>query len=360
MKLKRLFSSFKHKLLLEGVLASCLSGGIVAGGAAFVVSFVYHVLAMPTPMSILWLASGVGFALTFALVFALRFYPTKKRIARRLDETGLQERASTMIAFWKEEEGMAKLQREDATRHIEKKRAKDIKLRIGKWQAVMCLVCVLLATTMVLLPIDIFVFATGREVYDPEKDALIDKLIEQLREEVKNTQLSDEIKEDIDEIIDRLEEDLKDAESELEQAGKVEDAKQEISERLEQELTKNSIGLELQKFTLTRPLGEALCETNKKKVSSALDALESKIKNDHYSARELADLIKRALQASEVPASDALYSAFDIFADELNSLDVKDPSFDSKVTKSFSTVEAKILDILTQQAVIESEKVIMQ
>ncbi len=356
MQIDRLFSSFKRKLLWEGLLRSFLIGGSFGAAAAFAVSLWHHILVKETPMALTLAIAGGMFGVAFLVCFFVWCYPTKKRVARRVDALGLKERAGTMLEFRASVDGMARLQREDAVLHIQKQSAKNVKLNIRKREITSCLAGVLLAFVMIALPHDIFVFAGERQTLDPEREQLIDKLIAELREEVQNTKLDEEIKDDIDKIIDKLEEELKDTDSKLEQAGKVEDAKDEMSDRLEQELTKNSIGEQLKKYNLTRDLGQALCQTDKAKVTSSLEVLEGKIVGDHRVSLDLADLVERALRDSEVPASDELYVAFDVFAKDLKSMNLSSSTFEKDLATIFDRVEQAILAVLEKQAVIEEEK----
>ena len=355
MNIGRLFFRFRNKLLIEAFMRSLCPAAIVGGGGLFIMSLVYHILTKPMPKWIITAACGVA-GVIFLAFFVFVFYPTKRRVARRIDEMGMQERATTLLAFLHKENGMARLQREAAVSRIGAASASGLKLRFRKREMVTALVVVLLTVGMLVLPYDLLAFADAKTEEDRANEQLIEELIEQLRQQVQDSLLSDEIKEDLDKIIDDLEEDLKDTDNKLEQAGKVEDAKDEISDRLEEELTKNKIGEELKKYSLTKSLGDAVVRADTKKVSSALNALENKIKGDRYVAAELGNVIQRALRDSGVPASDALYAAFDALATDLLSLSVNSSNFDELLSVIFDRAEAAINQILKAQDAIETEK----
>lgn len=357
MDISKLFRSYKRKLLWEGILKSFVFALMACGVTVFVTSLVYHILTKKTPVLLTaWIALAV-FAAVFALLFGVFYYPTKKRVASRMDEMGLQERVGTMLAFRNETGFMVQLQREDAVLHIEKSSPKQLKLRSFMREGIACAVCVCLAFAMLMLPYDIFKITAEKEiVMDENQSQIIQDLIENLREEVNNSLLDEELKEEINDIIDDLEEDLNNTDSELEQAGKIEDAKEQIKDLLEKALTRKSIGKELQKYQLTKQLGVAVSDGNLEGVSKAMSALKALLQDNTDLVEDLYRIIDRALTDSEVSETDALYRAFDDFSQGLKNLNVKASSYSKDLTAVFDTAEAAILKALEKQEIIESEK----
>jgi|GEM_PF-1611871 len=357
MNIDKLFRTYKIKLLWEGILKSFLFALMASGAAVFVTSLVHHILVKKTPVLLTVLIGICTFAAVFALVFGVFYYPTKRRVASRMDEMGLQERVGTMLEYQNQTGFMVQLQREDAVLHIERSSPKQMKLRSFRRESILSTVTVCLALTMLFLPHDLFEISAEKEiVMDKEQSEIIKDLIENMREEIKNSLLEDDLKEEIDEIIDKLEEDLNKTDSELEQAGKIEDAKEEIKERLEQELTRNAIGEELKKYTLTKPLGVAVCKGNPKGVTAALDVLEKKALIDPYHVEDLSRVIDRVLRDCGVAETDELYRAFADFSEGLKGLDSKSASYADELRAVFDAAEEAINKALEKQAKIEEEK----
>lgn len=350
MNIGKLFRAYKYKLFFEGVCRALLWALGAAGAALFATSFVYHILLRPMPLALGFaIAGGVGM-LVFALLFGIYYYPTRKRVARRMDEMGLLERVGTMLEYRAESGGMVELQRKDALLHIDKVNSRQMKLRFRKRELSMCLVCLCLAATMVLLPHDIFDFTSYSDnSAEIEEAKRIEQLLEQLREEVKNAQIADDLKEKLDEIIDRLEEELNKTDNKLEQAGKIEEAEKEISDLLDKELTKNPIGQELQKYPLTEDLGSGIEKADGDKVSDALEDLKEKIESGKTQADQLANTIANALKNSGVQAGDKLHDALDGLKEDL-----KDN--EANLDDAFEKAEQEILDALEEQAKIEDAK----
>lgn len=355
MNLNKLFRTFKQKLLLENILKSSLFALMFSAAGVFIVSLIYHILIRETPLK-LTLLVGLGiFILSFSIVFIFR-YPTKKKVASRIDEIGLQERVSTMLEYRKNETEIASLQRKDAVEQIQKVSAKQMKFRLFKKEFISCAICICMAVTMMFLPYNVLAFGTEDSVSSTEQQQIIKDLIAQLREEVKDSELDDNLKDSLNEVIDQLEEDLRDTESELEQAAKIEQAKKKMEELLEKTLTKKQIGEALQKYELTRALGEAVSAGDSEKVTAALNDLEESISSDTALVSTLSETIVSALEASGVDSSDELYSAFNDFSSALSEVDIKSDSFAESLKASFDTAEVAILAALEKQASIEAEK----
>ena len=135
------------KLKLEAILKSALAGAAVGFGVNFVASTVFWFTA--------W--GGLGFSLAiFAAVSVaagLLFYfklfrPTDKRSARRIDRMGLYERMITMVEYENDDSYIAKIQREDAKRHLAALDVNQIKIKISKAILTSFITCSILGTTM--------------------------------------------------------------------------------------------------------------------------------------------------------------------------------------------------------------------
>ena len=353
MNIKKLFLPFRQKLFWENVFKSLLFAAISCAATVFVTSLIYHIFIKETPLLIILISGGSAFIATLLLIFFLRF-PTKKRVAVRMDEIGLEERVSTMLEYQKEDKEIFVIQRRDAQEHISKASAKQMKFRFKKREFIVCGISILLAAVMLVLPYNIFVFGES-DIVSEQQQQIIKDLIAELREEVKNSEISEELKNSLNEIIDELEEDLENTDSELEQAAKIEQAKQKMEELLSQALTKDKIGEALQRYELTRALGEAISDGDTEKVSTALSTLETSLKDDSSLVTTLSETLLAALSNSGVDASDSLYIAIDDFSSSLSALNIESDSFESELETVFDTADAAINAALTEQAAIEEE-----
>lgn len=123
------FEQYYPKLLAEAILKSLFSGLIVGFAAAFVTSIATWITGG------WWIALvtfGTVTAIASVLYYFLRYRPSVKDNARRLDGLGLEERLITMIELEGDDSYMATLQRDDAKATLAKLEKKSIKFVFPK------------------------------------------------------------------------------------------------------------------------------------------------------------------------------------------------------------------------------------
>ena len=158
MKINKLFLKFKIKMLMESILRAFIIALMLSGLTAFVTSLVYHIQIKESNYAFMTMVCSGVFALAFIAVLLIAF-PTSKRVARRMDETGLKERVSTMLENRDNNDNVAKFQRHDAVDHINNLSVKKLPFRIFKREVLSCIICICLSVVMICLPSDIFAFA---------------------------------------------------------------------------------------------------------------------------------------------------------------------------------------------------------
>ena len=354
MDINKVLRPYKIKLLFEAVINAVLLATTSSFFVVFLISLVYHLLVQETPMPSTYMIGGIIFVVAFLIELVLG-YPTRKRVAVRMDAIGLQERISTMLALESENTKIAEIQRKDAIAQINKTSPKSLKMRVAKKSLIACGISIFMAVGILFLPYDVFAFGTTENLEQEEKEQIVKDLIEELREEVKQAELDKELKETLDEMIEELEEELEDTESELEQAAKIEEAKEKMKELLEKALTKKQIGEALQNYELTRALGEAISGGDGNKVTEALDGLEKVSTEDKTKVSELATTLKTALGETDVEV-DSLYEALENFALTLSKIDTDSESFSVELATTFDVAEKAILEALKKQDEIQKEK----
>jgi hypothetical protein len=144
MNFKELFKKHHKRLVLEGVLSSALLG-LMTG---FFVTGTLASLAWCFGFGNIALALGVGVGIAIATstaAYFLRYRPTEKDVARRIDSLGLEERAITMLELREDDSLLAIKQREDTFYSVKATESKKMKL--------------LLSTLMIMLTSVALVFA---------------------------------------------------------------------------------------------------------------------------------------------------------------------------------------------------------
>ena len=108
MSVKNLLSEYRKRLSKEAWLKSIVWGAVFAFGANAVAALVTWCLGVKSLKLVLCVSPrrfrrGLGGFVGFA-VFFLKFRPTFKDVARRVDGLGLEERVITMTEYGKKED----------------------------------------------------------------------------------------------------------------------------------------------------------------------------------------------------------------------------------------------------------------
>lgn len=360
--MNKLFDRFKRRLMVEAVGKSALNAALIGGGIELAFLTVMHLISVDPGWTWIAVAFAAPFLLSFVLFFSLAYYPTQKRVARRIDECGLEERAGTMLQFKDQSSHMIELQRADATERINKTETKSVRFRFVPKTLVACAVIIALCIGCAFVPYTIMdVFAEEEPVADDSEEQKIKELLEELRQKADGLEVSDEIKDELDRVLDELADDLENAESDLEGAGQIADAKDQVEDIRNENVTKDDIGSSLEEFDSTAELGEAIERGDQEGVSEALDKMQSEIEGLEGEEQaekldEIAEDIKNALEMSGAPEDDDLREALDNFSDAL--ADAADKAeageeITTELEETFDKVEEEINSALEEQEKIE-------
>lgn len=175
MKQKGIFDSYYARLSKEGFIKSLLCGLGVAAGVLCVVAFG------------LWMSGAKGFwiaiiawaaALFIAtpLFYFVKFRPTTKEMAKRVDMLGLEERILTMTELEGDDSFIAMKQREDAKNALAKVNASLLKFAVSVPLIIaVCAVTVLgSGLTTVSALADAGVIKPGKDILDDGKVEFVD------------------------------------------------------------------------------------------------------------------------------------------------------------------------------------------
>ncbi|MBR2343463.1 MAG: hypothetical protein IKA64_04335 [Clostridia bacterium] len=197
MSAKKHFEKHYSRLWRNAVILSALCGAVPGLACAFICALVT------------WLIGFDGFWLSVALLAAVtvvsavylyfrKFRPTALSGARSVDRLGLEERLVTMVEYENEDTVIARLQREDARRELERVNAKSLKVRLSRTVTVLLAVFGVLAVAMLTVSLlsllgilpsgrDLITDAAGKEdeiryivTYDAEEGGYIEGVSEQL------------------------------------------------------------------------------------------------------------------------------------------------------------------------------------
>ncbi len=348
-------------------MKTSLFSAMLGGGAVFLTSLTYHILTKTPSMKNLFIIFGVVFIVSFLPRFLAKYFPTKKKIAKRIDEMGLQERISTMYEYRAEDREIFRLQRQDALVHLQAVTPRYVRqpLRLREWLAPV--ICLALALVMLLLPYNISASKDPDESTEESEDNTekqIKELIEKLREEVDKSEAASasDLAGQLNDIISQMEDDLgqdskKPGDSGLQQAATMDEAQEQMRDQIEEAISKDEIGEALQNHELTRELGEAISKGDTEAVAEALSNLREKLNADNSLVEELAQAVSDALEESAVKPQDGLYMALAQFADDLGDTSAwvgAIESIEQLLNDDIDAAQTAIIMELEKQSLIES------
>lgn len=116
--MKETIKKFRKRIVRGAILKSALAALIIACGVLAVSALASWIFGYKEG---LWLSLGLffgAFIAAFLLFYFLKYRPTAKDVARRIDATGLEERLITMMELEGDESYIAQLQRKDAQRAL--------------------------------------------------------------------------------------------------------------------------------------------------------------------------------------------------------------------------------------------------
>lgn len=126
MNFKKDFSALYKEYRKSAILKSLILATLISCSILFIVSFLFWMFDVKQ----FWIAFIV-FGIFEIVIFLITFYffkPTDRKLSKKLDELGLQQRVVTMVQYQNDDSLMAKIQRNNAIEHINKVNKKLVKL----------------------------------------------------------------------------------------------------------------------------------------------------------------------------------------------------------------------------------------
>lgn len=351
MEQKKLLGRFRWQLLWQALVRSVIWGMILGGAALFVCSLVWHLLIKTPPL--MWLAGGfaAGFAVGFIPCMSICF-PTRRRTAVRLDETGLQERVGTMLQYEKQDGLMVQLQRADAAQHIKATSVHKLRLHISLKELLTLVITAVLCVAMLLIPYDLLAPPPEKPEEVSAWESQVHTMIDDLRQQIRDSHLSAEAQAELEAILAQLEQDLMNADSELEQAALIQQAQEDMQDVLYNTVTRRIIGRALQQYDLTTALGAQICADIPWEIADEMAQLKRDITSPTKQLTKLGNNIGNALEISGVDPTDELYMAFYDFSTGL--IDMANYTIGEEAQQGWTMSDLDFLFELAEERIIEA------
>ena len=149
MNFKKDFSPLYKEYLKSAILKSLILATLISCSVLFIVSFVFWMVDVKQ-FWIALIAFGILEVTIFLITFS-RLKPTDRKLSKKLDELGLQQRVVTMYQYQNDNSLMAKIQRSNAIEHINKVNKKLVKLVTPVLIIVLLFVSILSSATTTIL-----------------------------------------------------------------------------------------------------------------------------------------------------------------------------------------------------------------
>jgi len=280
---KRALKPFKKRLAVEAALGSVLTSGLFVlpvwlvaaiwsrlSGAAFEPAKV---------MAVLWLGLS-------AILYTLRFRPTDRKIAARLDALGLQDRTAAMVEFAGEDGVLYRLQREDAARHLQSISPKAMKLHVSGIQAAACITMTLLIFAACAVPDSVIAMIPGAAPQESEEVVLLRTKIEELRAVVEGSELEAADKERLLAQLDVLLEQTKAGRMELTALQEIRRMMDAMSETVVELTPRDTYAAAMLEYESLATLGEAIFDGNLDVVTLVFDGFAYQL-TQHQDAQQV-------------------------------------------------------------------------
>ena len=125
-----LFKKYRSKVVKEGLLKSLFCALLIGFLTLTVVGATFWFFGLKYYW-VVFVLSAVVFGVSALLFYKLKYQPTAKKVAKRVDELGLEERIITMQELANDNSYIAKRQREDALSALKSVSANMIKIIIS-------------------------------------------------------------------------------------------------------------------------------------------------------------------------------------------------------------------------------------
>ncbi len=279
---EELLKSFVRKMKIEAFMKSLIVGFVFG----FLLCIPVSVIAFIAAYNTIWISVGclIGGTVGFTFLSYFKYYRTNlKKTALRVDAVGLEERTITMIECADRDDAIANRQRADATAALEKIEPKSVKIPFPKVAVIAVAIAAAIAVVMMVTSTVYAVKAEEEaerqrqeELIEPElseEDKIIAAMIAELRKEIDEAKVREELKDHLHGLVDDLEKRLRPEDSKDVKIAKISETAQKIHKLLQEELSRYRISDELKKHTTTKGLGNAVESADMNAIETETRAL---------------------------------------------------------------------------------------
>lgn len=273
-ELKKALRPFMIRLAAESAVRSAMAGGLIAL-PVWLVMAVYGRFTgggvHAAQMFALWAAVAAAF-------FVLRYRPTRRALARRLDEAaGAKDRISTMVEFEGQDSALHELQREDAIRCLGLLSPSCLRLRFSMPAALACACLGVLIACVPLVPQSVVALLPVEQPQESEEAAMLREKIHELRAQIGSSELEESDKERLLAQADALLAQLDAGRLDIAALQSVREMMEQTSQTVVELTPRDTYAAAMLEFESLRALGEAIFKKNMDVVNLVFDNIRYQI-----------------------------------------------------------------------------------
>ncbi len=297
LKAKKQLSKYYSQLVTEGTVQSLLFGLSIG----FFVGFIIFIFGIITTKNLLWLGLIISFSVALIsglLMYLLPFKPTIKKVAKRIDALGLEERTITMVELEQNESFIAQVQRENTQEVLSKSPLKLLSFSV--FIKPLIIFAIITASMVTSISFMISKVNAAGQIVDPPvidnptDDEIFQEMIDDLLSIINNAQIDVGLKSTLYQMVLDLERRLPTYDTYLEKYVDVLQTRNEILQLIadaiiEIEESLMNIAEALQQYENTEVLGIAIATWNDDEIIAAFGYMYDRI--DVLLGQELYDVM---------------------------------------------------------------------
>jgi len=352
MRLGKLLRPFRNRLLKEDLLRSFAGALAVSSLCTFAFSSYYHIKIQEPDRKLLLLCFGASFLAVFLFLFFLVFFPWRRRVARRIDDTGLKERVSTMIEYRDDDSEVAAVQRGNALWYLRTMSPRKIRFNISPKRMAAAVICFALMVTMLFIPYDIFARINPEIQARIDMEKKIAAIAERIRHEITAGGYPDAVEASLLLCVDGMQANMLEGTNDLQRATSVLLAKQDMQAVIDAFVSRLEIGDALQKQETTRSFGVSVTVGDTGMISDSLTAIKDRIVSDRETIPALCSDLSLASSPAGVEEGDGLSAALTAASEGLSALSADTP--DEQLSETFVSYSEDIISEIERQVAVEA------
>lgn len=290
-RITELLVPLKTRYFLKRVIQIMTFSLMVSGG----ISASIMIISRFTPITFIWnkVLVILSISLLTGIILSLFRKPSFKETATLVDSYELKERVATSLELRGEDTIVAKIQKEDTIRILERGQLKSkISLRPATKIFVFILVFLIATVSISFIPTKSFVLAKEKET-NLQKIEEEKAKIQEVKIAIKKDEgLTLEEKKEVEESLERINKKLKDSKNSKDIQKELIKAKKELNE-IKKDMKQRKleeIGEKLQENAFTKELGQKLLNKSPHDIAKQIEEMSKEIKN--LNKEELEKLIK--------------------------------------------------------------------